>query len=226
MLGQAAIHLFCMVYAVRMATAAMGEDELAEVREFNRQARLGELEEPPETDDDDWTAEFMFMWSKPFKPNLLNTVVFLVETAQMNAVLFVNYKGRPWMKGMLENHALFMSVFICVAAVAACAWGVMPQANEMLHLAPFPSDEFRWKVMTLVGTSLVGTFIWDRLATAIFAPVIFKAMLNEAIKTTPMDLVPVVMSAVKVFGGLMVVSSGNPLIWIGAFWLYRKFRAE
>merc|ERR1740130_9951 len=227
MLGQAAIHLACMVYAVRMATAEMVDEELAEVREFNRQARLGELEEPPEAaDDEDWTAEFMFMWSKPFKPNLLNTVVFLVETAQMNAVLFVNYKGRPWMKGMLENHALFMSVFICVAAVAAGAWGVMPSANAMLHLAPFPSDEFRWKVMGLVATSLVGTFIWDRIATAIFAPRMFKAMFDEARKTTPGDLVPVVMSAAKVFGGLMVVSSGNPLIWIGAFWCYRRMNAS
>ena len=222
-LGQALIHLFCMVTAVKMATEAMGEEELAEVREFNRLARLGEQEEPEFDDDADWSAEFMFMWSKPFRPNLLNTVVFLVETAQMNAVLFVNYKGRPWMKGMIENHALFMSVFICVAAVAACAWGIFPTANSMLHLEPFPTDEFRWKTMGLVGTSLIGTFIWDRIVTAIFAWDIFKAMMREAAKTTPLDLLPVFMSALKVFGGLLVLGSGNPLIWIGAFYAYRKF---
>lgn len=38
--------------------------------------------------------------------------VFLVETSQMISVFFANYKGRPWMKGMLENHALFLSVFM------------------------------------------------------------------------------------------------------------------
>ena len=222
-LGQALIHLFCMVTAVKMATEAMGEEELAQVREFNRLARLGEQEEPEFDEDADWSAEFMFMWSKPFRPNLLNTVVFLVETAQMNAVLFVNYKGRPWMKGMLENHALFMSVFICVAAVAACAWGIFPTANSMLHLAPFPTDEFRWKTMGLVATSLLGTFIWDRIVTAIFARDIFKAMMREAAKTTPLDLIPVFMSAFKVFGGLLVLGSGNPLIWIGAFYAYRKY---
>jgi hypothetical protein len=34
----------------------------------------------------------MEMWTKPFKPNLLNSVVFLVETSQIISVLFVNYK--------------------------------------------------------------------------------------------------------------------------------------
>eukprot|EP00940_MAST-03C_sp_MAST-3C-sp2_P002306 g2306.t1 len=223
-LGQAAIHLYCMVTAVNMATKEMGEEELAAVREFNRLARLGESEEQDLGDDEDWTAEFMFLWSKPFRPNLLNTVVFLVETAQMNAVLFVNYKGRPWMKGMLENHALFMSVFICVAGVAACAWGMFPEANTMLHLAAFPTDEFRWKVMFLVGTSLIGTFLWDRLVLALFSPGIFRAMLEEASKTTPLDILPVLKSALMVFGGLLLLGTGNPLLWIGAYFLYRRWK--
>lgn len=73
--------------------------------------------------------------STPFKPNLLNTVVFLVETAQMVAVPFVNYKGRPWMKGVLENHALFLSVFAGVMGVAFCAWEVLrvPRAAAARH---------------------------------------------------------------------------------------------
>lgn len=74
------------------------------------------------------------MWSAPFKPNLMNTVVFLVETAQIVAVLFVNYKGRPWMKGVTENHALFLSIFACVAGVAFCAWEASPMVNKMIHL--------------------------------------------------------------------------------------------
>ena len=32
-------------------------------------------------------------WTAPFMPNLLNTVVFLVETSQMISVFFTNYKG-------------------------------------------------------------------------------------------------------------------------------------
>ena len=43
----------------------------------------------------------MALWSTPFLPNLMTSTVFLVETAQIIAVLFVNYKGRPWMNGLL-----------------------------------------------------------------------------------------------------------------------------
>ena len=47
--------------------------------------------------------------------------VFLVETSQCIAVLLVNYKGRPWMKGLTENHALFLSV---------------SRTSSLMHLAP------------------------------------------------------------------------------------------
>ncbi len=50
-------------------------------------------------------------WTAPFLFNLLNSVVFLVETSHVISVFFANYKGRPWMKGMLANRPLFLSVF-------------------------------------------------------------------------------------------------------------------
>lgn len=50
-------------------------------------------------EEGDYMAAAMAMWTTPFLPNLLNTCVWLVETAQCVAVLVVNYKGRPWMKG-------------------------------------------------------------------------------------------------------------------------------
>uniref|UniRef100_A0A7S1J4X1 P-type ATPase A domain-containing protein n=1 Tax=Eutreptiella gymnastica TaxID=73025 RepID=A0A7S1J4X1_9EUGL len=221
-MGQAAIHVACMTIAVNMATAEMGEAKLQEVLEFHKKMKAGLDENGDEMD----TMEMLFtLWAAPFKPNLLNTVVFLVETAQMIAVLMVNYKGRPWMKGVLENHPLFLSLFVCVAGVAACAWGISPMFNELIHLEAFPNDQFRWTVMGLVGASLLGTLLWDRLITAIFAPVIFKAMLQEAVATTLADCMPALWSFGKVFGALAVFASGNPLIWIGAVWLYRKRKA-
>eukprot|EP00965_Chrysotila_dentata_P182123 6013917-Pleurochrysis_carterae.AAC.1 len=44
-------------------------------------------------EEGDYMASAMAMWTTPFMPNLLNTCVFLVETAQCIAVLLVNYKG-------------------------------------------------------------------------------------------------------------------------------------
>jgi len=223
MLGQAAIHVFCMGYGVSMAKEVMGPEALKAVLDFHKAARAKELPEQQATDEDPW-AEFRSMWMAPFKPNLLNTVVFLVETSQMISVLFVNYKGRPWMKGILENHPLFLSVFLCVAGVAGCAWGVRPELNSLIHLEAFPDDEFRWKVLGLVGLSLVGTFLWDRLVIALFAPDIFRAMVGEAKKTTFADLVPLLTTAAKVAGGLFVLANGNVLVLLGIAWYWNKNR--
>ena len=118
-----------MVRAVSMSTDAMGPELLKEVTDFHKKHKnWGDGDgADAQKEDEDPMAMFKSLWSTPFMPNLLNTVVFLVETSQMVAVLFVNYKGRPWMKGLLENHALFLSVFLCAAGVAVCAWAVNPQ---------------------------------------------------------------------------------------------------
>ena len=226
-LGQAAIHLFCMIYSVHLATSTMGEDKLAEVKEFNRKVRAGENVAPVAGEEEpDMMAQMMSLWAAPFMPNLMNSVIFLVETAQIIAVLFVNYKGRPWMIGMTENHPLFLSIFACIGGVAACAWQLSPELNSMIHLHPFPDDDFRYKVMSMVLLSIGGTFLWDRLCTAIFAPNIFKSMLNELFKTGLSDILPMFKSLGKVFVGLMLLGSGNILVWGGCYWLYRKYSAN
>ena len=227
MLGQAVIHLVCMVYAVRLATETMGPKKLAEVVAFNKAVRAGEdvSTGDPDEEPDPW-AEMASLWAKPFMPNLMNTVIFLVETAQIMAILLVNYKGRPWMKGVIENHALCLSLFITIAALIVCAWGVSPQLNTLIHLEEFPDDAFRWQVIALVMVSLFGTFIWDRIITSIFAPEIFKAMMDEAKQTSIADVVPVFTTMFKVIAGVSIFASGNPIIWIGAAWYWWRNRAK
>uniref|UniRef100_A0A7S3NFW8 Cation-transporting P-type ATPase C-terminal domain-containing protein n=1 Tax=Aureoumbra lagunensis TaxID=44058 RepID=A0A7S3NFW8_9STRA len=221
-LGQGAIHIFCMRQAVKLATDRMGPTALDAVVNFQRRARAGEVA-AEEIDEDDIMAWFSSIWSTPFLPNLLNTSVFLVETSQMVAVMLVNYKGRPWMKGMLENHALFLSLFLAVAGLVLCAWGFVPQINSAIHLAEFPDDAYRFKIVGLVGASLIGTFIWDRISTAIFAPHIIRAQLQEARSTTLADLVPVGTTALKVVCGAFLLAQGNLLIIGAAVYLYRQY---
>merc|ERR1712039_1052652 len=127
---------------------------------------------------------------------------------------------------MGENHALFLSSFACIAMVGIAAWELMPEANSLIHLAPFPDDVFRWKVMGLVFASLGGTFIWDRICIALFAPDIMAAMVENAKSTTQKDIMDVVYTIGKVVGCLAIYLSGNPIIWIGAFWWYKKQAAE
>jgi cation-transporting ATPase 13A1 len=229
MFGQAALHLFAMRTAVQMARDEMGPEKLQEVVHFFKRERLRELKEEAKAasaEEGDYMAQAMALWTTPFMPNLLNTCVFLVETAQCIAVLLVNYKGRPWMKGISENHPLFLSVFACVAGCAVCAWGAFPQFNELIHLEPFPNDEFRWKLMSLVGVSILGTFLWDRLCVALFAPKIFRAMLDEALSSKPSDAIPALASLVKVLVVLLLLGTGNILLIGGAFYMYRKYQGQ
>jgi len=239
MLGQAAIHLACMVTAVRMARSAMEEGSvqreagwtgpsLKEVTEFWRRERLKRrgLIEKDEAEQD-WTAMVFELWTQAFLPNLMNTVVFLVETAQTVAILFVNYKGQPWMKGVVENRALFLSVFVVAGSVAAAAWELSPELNGLIHLSPFPDDKFRWGIMSLVGLTLVGTFIWDRLCVAIFAPEIFNAMVQSAKQTTfKGDILPVFKTAGKVLMVFAILGTGNLVLAGLAFWWYRRVTRE
>ena len=139
-LGQAAIHIACMTLAVNWATEAMGPELLLEVTEFFKKAKAKQIDQSALCDEDDYMCNFNLLWSAPFMPNLLNSVVFLVETSQMISVFFANYKGRPWMKGMLENHPLFLSVFLCIAGVVVASWEMIPQLNELIQLAPFPGN--------------------------------------------------------------------------------------
>eukprot|EP00041_Stephanoeca_diplocostata_P039356 m.1618071 g.1618071 ORF g.1618071 m.1618071 type:complete len:1536 (+) comp25376_c1_seq1:138-4745(+) len=224
MVGQAAIHLGCMIYAVNLATETMGKEKLREVVEFHKKIRAGE--QVVEDEEDPW-AQFAMIWAAPFLPNLMNTVVFLVETAQIIAVLLVNYKGRPWMLGVIENHALSLSLFLCIAGLGVCAWGVSPALNEMIHLEAFPSDDFRWQVMALVGISLCGTFVWDRIVTMLFAPRIFQAMFQEFRSTTVADLLPVLGTLFKVALGLGVFLSGNLLVWgLVVYWWWQRKKQQ
>jgi len=170
-LGQLAIHATCMLYSLHMAKAHMSETEINAAIIFERQQ---EKLEAAGTEVDESAST-----SSKHKPNLLNTVIFLVETAQQVAVMLVNYKGRPWMRGATENVALLYSLAACVAGIVVAAWEIMPYLNETLGLVPLPTDEMRYTLLRIIGATLVGSLIWDRLMVAIFAPRIFAAQLKE-----------------------------------------------
>jgi cation-transporting ATPase 13A1 len=223
-LGQALIHVACMSLAVSWATEAMGPELLKEVTEFFRKAKAKQLDQSTLCDEDDFMCQMNLMWSAPFMPNLLNSTVFLVETSQMISVYFANYKGRPWMKGMLENHPLFLSVFICIGGLIVLSWEMVPQLNELIQLAPLPSDGYyKQRVIALVVASIFATLAWDRLCTWLFAPKVFGAMLVEVNSTRMVHILPVLRTAGMIIGGVALLASGNILLWIGAYMVYRQY---
>jgi len=95
-LGQAAVHIWVLQHAVSLAKDCMGPAALLDLLEFQKWAKA----QPFDIKGAVASGNF---FSQPFKPNLLNSVIFCVEMAQGLALLLVNYKGRPWMKGATEN---------------------------------------------------------------------------------------------------------------------------
>lgn len=75
--------------------------------------------------------------------------------------------------------------------------------------------------MWLVGASLLGTFVWDRLCLYLFAPDVWSAIVEEAKATRPADLLPALYSLAKVLGTLVVLGSGN-LVFMGFAYLAYK----
>jgi cation-transporting ATPase 13A1 len=126
--GQLAIHLGCMVYAVEMVRAATGE-----AADFPENIPVAII---PEDLKANATEEQRSIWAQgpPFKPSLLNTVVFLVETVQRVCVMLVNYKGRPFMLGAIENKTLLLSLASMVIGAFVCAFEVSPMLNNWLQL--------------------------------------------------------------------------------------------
>ena len=123
---------------------------------------------------------------------------------------------------MLENHPLFLSVYICVAGVVVASWEMVPQLNEAIQLAPFPDDAFRYKVVALVISTIFGTIAWDRFCTWMFAPKVFSAMLEEARRTSMSDVTPVLATAAKIIGAVALLSTGNLLLMGAAFMWWRN----
>ena len=105
----------------------------------------------------------------------------------------------------------------------AMAWEVVPTANKMLHLVPFPDNQYRYTVMALVFACIGGTFLWDRLITMVFAPKVFKAMLDEGKKTSFKDVLPIFTTLGKVFVGFAIFATGNPIIYGACFMGYRYY---
>jgi len=198
----------------------MGPEQLNEIIQFekDRNKKIDGM-------DEEAFNEWNWFMSVPFKNNLLNTCCWLVETSQQISVIIVNYKGRPWMKGILENQPLFMSLVLCIILVAICAWGAFPYLNELLNLVVVP-EGLRVSVMATLFTSLMGSFLWDRLMVAIFAPHIFQTMLDEAKSVEFVHFLPIIKTVGYIVGGGALLCLGNPILWGIAYMMYRWYKGQ
>jgi len=138
-LGQFALHMATLLSAVTMSRSFTPTD--------------------PETRDPEGK----------FKPNVLNSVVYLVSTAMTTVTFMANYQGHPFMESLRENSALFKSLLGMFALMLTCACEIASPLNELLELAPLPSVEFRAELVGLMVLDLIGTLVYSRLVRWMFA---------------------------------------------------------
>jgi cation-transporting ATPase 13A1 len=189
-MGQFAIHLGTMIYAVHCAKLRLPED---------------------------WKAPGM---DKEFQPNLINTVVFLIETVQQVTVLMVNYKGRPFQPSFTENKALLHSLGICGIGTLVCAYEMIPKLNEWLGMVTLPDDQLRSTILVMLLIDIFGCLLWDRAMIALFAPKIFRA----SMEATSMQGMVQGAGKLVVSGGAiwLLVNDGGIVSMLIIYWLYRS----
>lgn len=103
-----------------------------------------------------------------FKPNLVNTSVFLISSAMQIATFAVNYKGHPFMASLSENKPLRNALAFATAGVVGLALEIMPDFNTEFELVLFPSAEFRWFIVTLIAVDFGLCFVVEWICSKLF----------------------------------------------------------
>mmetsp|Transcript_2539 Transcript_2539/g.4057 ORF Transcript_2539/g.4057 Transcript_2539/m.4057 type:complete len:1460 (+) Transcript_2539:76-4455(+) len=235
--GQLLIHLGGLMYIIQLTRDAVSAEESAVldgyIEEFDDDSWVPPPPPPPPAPNA--TLNFFgdtesFDQKIKFKPSLLNTVVFLVQTAQQVAVMAVNYKGRPFMLAATENAAMGASLFAVGSLVFACAFEVVPQLNTLLKLVPLPSSFFRQQILVCLGMSVFGSMLWDRLCVAIFAPKLLWVGYVDAWEALPAWRVMFYeMSKYVYLAGVMVAYSYTEqslMTLLGGWYLWRQIYGQ
>jgi cation-transporting ATPase 13A1 len=75
-----------------------------------------------------------------FKPNLVNTVCFLVQNAMQLITFAVNYIGEPFQTPLLENTGMITSLRSSSFILILVASGLVPQLTSYVQLVSLPAS--------------------------------------------------------------------------------------
>lgn len=93
-----------------------------------------------------------------FKPNLLNSAMFLLTTLIGGVTFAVNYRGEPFMQSIRKNKPMFFALTFLALAVFYFASETDPESNAMFEIVAFPSREFRHRFVGLLLLDALGSF--------------------------------------------------------------------
>ena len=96
-----------------------------------------------------------------FKPNVVNTAIFLVGLCMQVNVFAANYRGHPYMESLWENkrmHRILAFTWILCMVLAAEA---VPGLGELFELVPMPSDEYKATFIGILLADTIGVVSWE-----------------------------------------------------------------
>ncbi|KAI1700167.1 e1-E2 ATPase domain-containing protein [Ditylenchus destructor] len=97
-----------------------------------------------------------------FKPNILNSAVYVMSMALQVSTFAVNYRGRPFMESLAENKPMLFSILSSGLAVFALASNIVPELSQKFELVEMP-NEFRNILVCCVVADLFLCYALDRL---------------------------------------------------------------
>lgn len=102
-----------------------------------------------------------------YEPNLLNTAVFLITSAQTVATFSNNYRGRPFMESLFEHKPLLYCLSALFGLIVVLTAGIMPELNHQMELVLIPNQHIPL-FMGIMAINLAGVFIYERLLLRLF----------------------------------------------------------
>lgn len=106
------------------------------------------------------------------------------------------------------------------------AFEAIPLLNDTLKLVPLPSDAFRKNILVVLGMSVFGSMLWDRLCVALFAPkLLWVGYVDAWNALPPWKVMCYEVSKYVYLAGVLVLyanTSQSLMTLLGGWWLWRK----
>ncbi|KAJ3085284.1 hypothetical protein HK102_000140 [Quaeritorhiza haematococci] len=103
-----------------------------------------------------------------FKPNLLNSAVYLVSLTMQISTFAINYQGLPFRESLRQNKALYNSLMTVGFIAVLAATEFSPALNDWMQLVPFP-EEFRNKLLITMGLDFGVAWLIEQVTSALFS---------------------------------------------------------
>ena len=103
-----------------------------------------------------------------FKPTILNSAVFLMTNAMLATSFVTNYRGRPFMEGLLDNRPLMILLGLAQLSTFAAAAGIMPELNEQMEIILEWPDKLSATLLTVLTADFIGSLAVEEISGRLF----------------------------------------------------------